>query len=435
MKRFDRVCVMVLLGMILVFVFANVVALFGLKKETGRPYRVEISRLVRQMEESGRKNNTGEENSTGRTDAGETPDFTEEIDISGCTYVTAVVKENGEGAAFYEGNSDYEIREIDGVRYRFEYVSKEIGDRTELLFLINGVLGVMATVVIFVLFYVRQNVLCPFTKMERIPYELSKGNLTVPLKESKNRFFGRFVWGVNLLRENMEQQKERELSLQKEKKTLLLSLSHDIKTPLSAIKLYAKALSKGLYSEPERQTGIAENINAKADEIEAFVSEIIKASNEDFLNFEVNMDEFYLSELMGEITEYYREKLKLIQTEFVVESYFDCLLKGDKDRAVEVLQNLMENAIKYGDGQRIEIKVSEEDGCILIAVKNFGCTLTETELPHIFESFWRGSNVGSRKGSGLGLYICRSLMRKMGGEVFAEVRNGEIAVTVVFQEV
>ena len=213
-----------------------------------------------------------------------------------------------------------------------------------------------------------------------------------------------------------------------------MSLSHDIKTPLSAIKLYAKALSKGLYEEKERQAEIAENINAKADEIEGFVSEIIKASSEDFLSFELHMDEFYLSELMEEVTTYYEEKLKLIHTEFAVEAYGDCLLKGDKDRAVEVLQNLMENAIKYGDGKVITLSVAEEEDCKLISVTNTGCTLAETEIPHIFESFWRGSNAGSQKGSGLGLYICRQLMRKMGGEVFAEAGNGEMKVTAVFSE-
>ncbi|MDD5900756.1 MAG: HAMP domain-containing sensor histidine kinase [Lachnospiraceae bacterium] len=435
MKRFDRVCILILLGVLLMFPAVNLFVMSGTEKESGRPYRVEISRLVRQIEENGRNNEIGEENDVGRADSAGESDYSKEIDLSGYTSVTAVIKENGEGAAFYEGNSDYEIREIDGIRYRFEYETKESGDRRQQLFLINAILGITTVLVFLVLFYVRQNVLLPFAAMERIPYELSRGNLTVPLKESKNRFFGRFVWGVNLLRENMEQQKERELALQKEKKTLLLSLSHDIKTPLSAIKLSAKALSKGLYSETEKQTEIAESINAKADEIEGFVSEIIRASSEDFLSFEVHMGEFYLSELLGEITKYYREKLALIQTEFMVGTYSDCLLKGDKDRAVEVLQNLMENAIKYGDGRIISMDTSEEDGCILIRVRNTGCLLSENELPYIFESFWRGSNVGSRKGSGLGLYICRSLMRKMGGEVFAEAKNGEMVVTAVFQEV
>ena len=115
-------------------------------------------------------------------------------------------------------------------------------------------------------------------------------------------------------------------------------------------------------------------------------------------------------------------------------TYPDCLLRGDRDRAAEVLQNLMENAVKYGDGRQIRLTVSEEDGCKLVTVANTGCTLPEAELPHIFESFWRGSNVGSRTGSGLGLFICRQLMRNMGGEVFAEINGDEMWVTAVFGE-
>ena len=230
----------------------------------------------------------------------------------------------------------------------------------------------------------------------------------------------------------MEQQKERELDLQREKKMLLLSLSHDIKTPLSAIKLYSKALSKGLYTSAEKQLEIAESINLKADEIEGYVSQIITASREDFLSLDVKMSEFYLSELVTKIKRYYTEKLSLIKTEFYVDSYKDCLISGDPDRSVEVIQNIIENAIKYGDGKSIDISFSEEDGCILIAVSNSGCSLPETDLPHIFDSFWRGSNAENEKGSGLGLYICRRLMHKMNGDIFAEIKAGFMCVTAVF---
>ena len=411
MKKFNRLCIFVVLCMVAVIAATNCFLLFGQKEESGRPYRVEISRLARQME-----------------GGSEIPDLSE------CAYVTAIVPDTGEGTDFYEGNSDYVVREIDGVRYRFEYAAKAKTTTSGMLWSVNVALVLMSLLVLLVLWYVRQKVLRPFTKMENVPYELSRGNLTVPLTESKTRFFGRFVWGVNLLRENIEQQKERELSLQKEKKTLLLSLSHDIKTPLSAIKLYAKALSKGLYAEPERQAEIVESINTKADEIEGFVSEIIRASSEDFLSFELHMGEFYLSELLEEIRAYYGEKLALIKTEFVMGMYADCLLTGDKDRAVEVLQNLMENAIKYGNGEMIGITVAQEENCVLVSVRNGGCTLPENELSHIFESFWRGSNTENKKGSGLGLYICRQLMRRMGGEIYAEVHGDKMCVTAVFPE-
>ena len=213
---------------------------------------------------------------------------------------------------------------------------------------------------------------------------------------------------------------------------LLLSLSHDIKTPLSAIKLYSKALSKDLYPDKEKQREIAESINEKADEIERYVTQIITASREDFLSLDLENGEFYLSELVQNIADYYIEKLKLVKTELVIGKYKNYLLFGDLNRAEEVLQNVIENALKYGNGKRVDLLFPDNDEGVLITVRNSGCKLNNYELPHIFESFWRGANAKNIGGSGLGLYICRQLMRKMNGEIFAEIDNDIITVTAVF---
>ena len=135
---------------------------------------------------------------------------------------------------------------------------------------------------------------------------------------------------------------------------------------------------------------------------------------------------------MQNIVLYYREKLALVKTEFIVGEYKNCLLSGDLNRSIEVLQNIMENALKYGDGTRVELLFPEEETGVLISVRNSGCTLDKTDLPHIFESFWRGSNAGHICGSGLGLYIGRQLMHKMNGEIFAETGDGSITVSIVF---
>ena len=155
---------------------------------------------------------------------------------------------------------------------------------------------------------------------------------------------------------------------------------------------------------------------------------------EDFLSLSVRKGEFYLSILLQEIKKYYSEKLSLAGTDFWIEEAADCLLAGDMDRSVEVLQNLVENAIKYGDGGWIFLAVSQEENCMLVRVKNSGCTLSDAEFPYIFESFWRGSNVGEMAGSGLGLFICRQIMHRMGGEIFAEREREAFAVTVVFEK-
>ena len=405
MKRFRKIFILVTVLLLVLIVAANLLLAATQSREKGRGYRVEISRLAMEMETNGK----------------------DSPDLSKCSYVTKVEKYNGD-AAFYAAESDYQIVQIGQDLYRFDYTAYP--EENSGFLALNLALGAMALVLLGVLLYVRQKILKPFDRLTELPYELSKGNLNAPIQESKSRFFGRFVWGVDLLRENLEQQKQRELNLQKEKKTLLLSLSHDIKTPLSAIKLYAKALSKGLY--PGKEPQIAESINAKADEIEGFVAQIIQASNEDFLSLQVQLGEGYLAELMERIVTYYSEKFALVKTEFTVAPYTNCLLKTDLDRAEEVLQNILENTIKYGDGKQVSIDFAEEDGCMLVKIINTGCTLSDTELPHIFESFWRGSNAEKQPGSGLGLYICRQLMRNMGGEIFAELHGNEMHMTAVF---
>lgn len=382
MKSFNRIFAAVILGIVLIFTISNICLQSG-GDSSGRPYRVEINRIAEEIRQNGFDN----------------------IDLSGYEYVTGIERSDGSDSFFDGGKSDYAVREINEEIYRFDYVIDPSKSDSAIIIRVNIVLAVMSVLIIAVMIFIKLKILKPFESFRDIPYELSKGNLTTPVKESKNRFFGKFLWGVDLLRENMEEQKKRELDLQRDKKTLILSVSHDIKTPLSAIKLYSKALSKGLYKDKEKQFEIAESINEKADEIEEFLSEIISATRDDFLNLEVNCGEFYLSELVNKISVYYREKLSLVHTDFSVDSYCDCILKGDFARSVEVLQNVIENALKYGDGHAIEIIFSEEDNCQLITVRNSGCTLPETELPHIFDSFWRGSNSEKSQGSGLGLYI------------------------------
>ena len=404
MKAFNRIFSAVTVAIILLFTVVNMI-LAADKTDGSRQYRVEISRLAREIEANG------------------------SADISECVYVTNIERY---GEKFYSTDSDYVIYEINGELYRFDYSANGYSNKAHFVGIVNAVLGVIAILFIAVMLYIKYAILAPFERLSSLPYELSKGNLTMPVKETKNRFFGKFLWGIDILRENIEQQKQRELEMQKEKKTLLLSLSHDIKTPLSVIKLYSAALSKNLYSDTEKQQKVAESITEKVDEIEGYVSQIITASREDFLSLEVDMGEFYLSELIEKITGYYREKLALIKTDFIVGKYKNCLLSGDLNRSVEVLQNMIENALKYGDGRRVELIFPEDDECVQIAVTNGGCTLGKDDLPHIFESFWRGANAENIRGSGLGLYICRQLMRKMNGEIFAEIDNDIITVTAVF---
>lgn len=243
------------------------------------------------------------------------------------------------------------VEDVNGTLYRIAYRNREAATG---FWLLNVSLGVVLFITVILLWFIGSKIIKPFSRFTELPYEIAKGNLTTPLVAEKSRFFGKFLWGMEMLRENLEEDKEKELALHREKKTLILSLSHDIKTPLSDIKLYTKALMEELYDSREKRE--------------------------------------------------------------------------------EALQNIMENAIKYGDGRQITIAFSEEEDCRLVSVVNTGSSIPEAELVHIFDSFYRGSNADHVKGSGLGLYICRSLMHRMDGEVFAEQSEDGFLVTVVIRK-
>lgn len=389
------------------FIVVNIFLPAAESNSLGRPYRVEASRIEQLI-----LNNKN-------------------YNLNDYEYITNVeILTESNSDIFYENESDYLIKQIGSSIYRFDY--SYLPENNNLLFSINIIMIVVSSFVIVLLIFIYSKIIKPFDRLIEMPFELSKGNLTSPLKESKQAYFGKFIWGMDLLREKLEQQKINELALQKDKKTLVLSLSHDIKTPLGIIELYSKALQKGLYSGEEKKKEVARKISEKCEEIKSYIDKIIKASNEDFLSLEVHNSEFYLSELVKSISDFYNDKLGLMKIDFMIDKFKDVLIKGDLDRAVEVTQNIIENAVKYGNGKNISIYFSQEENRSVISISNSGSFLSQNELTHIFDSFWRGSNVGSNKGSGLGLYICRQLMFKMGGDIFADLTDNIMTISLVF---
>ncbi|MDE6313117.1 MAG: HAMP domain-containing histidine kinase [Lachnospiraceae bacterium] len=401
MRAFRRLCIAVITVFLLLTVVLNLF-LVGVKDRNEGIYRVEAKRLADEIAETGN------------------------YDLEKYPHITGVFKADGD--QLYISDEHYLIIKAGGMLYRVEYI---VGNGQYSIAAINCVLGALFLLMIGLLHYIWGHIIMPFDRLNDVPKELARGNLAVPIPEEKSRFFGKFTWGVNLLRESIEESRKKEIAMQRDKKLLLLSLSHDIKTPLSAIKLGAKALARGLYKDEEKRRAAAESINTRADEIEHFVSEITKAASEDFMSFEVTQGEAFLSDIITRIDARYAPQLAMWGTEFAIQKYDDCILSCDPDRLAECLQNLMENAIKYGDGRQIEISFDKMDGCELITVSNTGCTLEAKELPQIFESFHRGNNADKVQGNGLGLFICRRLMGLMNGEVYADIRDECFYITLV----
>ncbi|WP_440286770.1 sensor histidine kinase [Eshraghiella crossota] len=402
MNKFIKRAIIVILTELIIILAVNI--LVNRKESEDRPYIVEIKRAAAMIKETGKIPDTG--------------DF---------IYITEIKKYD---AADTDSN-DYRIEQIEGEIYRFNYV-KEDKDNIILFFNIGfaGFLAVTAGILIY--FY--STLVRPFNKMQYLTKELAKGNLSTPIKAEKSRYYGDFIWGMDMLREKLEQDKVREFELLKEKKTIILSMTHDIKTPLASMDLYLRALSENLYEE-DRKEVILEGIRKNLKEINNYINGIAKASKEDAVDIVVNNSEFYIKNVFDAVLKYYKEKMELLHIDFYIQKQENCLVYGDEDRIVEVMQNLIENAVKYGNGGYIGIKSEDEEDCRLITVCNSGEGPGDDEMLHIFDSFYRGSNSSNVNGSGMGLYICRKILHMMDGEIFAENKDGCFNVTVVLKKV
>ena len=405
MLKFDKlIALTAIIGLIV-----SLAAAFILNKNpqvTTNDYKVEVNRIENELK------------------AGK------DVDASEYEHIDSISEYNGEDD-FYTSSGIYVIREINGKNYRIDYSNSDNCTQKRSIILTETIIISVFAVMLLLLLYIKFNIIKPFNKLSKMPYELAKGNITAPINENRSRYFGKFVWGLDMLREELEKSKSRELERVRNEKTLLLSLSHDIKTPLSAMKLYAEAVSKGLYNDMDKCLEAAVNISSKVDEIENYIKEITKNSGAESLEYDINIRDAYMSDVIENVKNSFSARLASVGTELIIDNAENCLLSVDPDRLAEVLQNILDNAMKYGDGKLIRLSFSDEENYRLITVTNSGCTLPEKELPHIFNSFWRGSNSENKQGSGLGLYICRRLMNDMSGEIFAETDANTMKITVV----
>lgn len=446
MKRLYRVVIGVIVFYILLFGIATVLCNQSERKTQDNHYKIELNRIqadlkadVLLLDTSALKPAFFEYNGSK-----EQPEnlFSQQIITNAKKYQSiisiAYLSSNAtkeETEAFYapkeESTNIYQYRDRTGqpVFIRVGYQNDYTQDHFK--YILYGILAVTLLAILAVLFYVQRWILRPFHNMSEMPEKLAKGHLTEPLKQTKNRYFHKFLWGLDLLREKLEEEKQKNWSLEREKKLLLLSISHDMFTPLSSIKMASKALYEDLYTDCDKKKELAHQIEKNAICIEKQVGDIVKASKEDFLQFEIKVEEVYLRDIIDQIQHFYQEKLSLLYTKFIIHPYTNRLLKVDTERLIEVLQNIIENAIKYGDGKEISIEFDKEEGYQILRINNSGCSLPEKELVHIFDSFYRGTNIGSQKGSGLGLYICKQILHKMEGDIYATIQGNMMRVTVV----
>lgn len=274
--------------------------------------------------------------------------------------------------------------------------------------------------VLFVYFYM--GYVRPFHKLKNFAGEVARGNLDMPLSMTKSNYFGVFTESFDIMREELRRAKENEYKANVSKKELVAELSHDIKTPIATIKAACEVIEvKSAKSEGIGGLELHDKvqlIEKKADVVEQLINNMFHATLEELEVLKVEPQE----ELSTCIDEMFKE-LQVYGNIHIENQIPHCLLWMDKLRMVQVIDNIVNNAMKYAKTD-VHISYSQRDNGILIRIKDDGPGVPEEDLAKVSEKFYRGSNVAGENGSGLGLYLTKMFMEKMEGQMNCYNDNG-----------
>ena len=340
---------------------------------------------------------------------------------------------------FYDGavhNETVVFRPINGTDYIVKYTIEYNGSRNNLqrLWFILVITGAYVYFMIHILM-LHRNLIKPMERISGITKQLARGYLGEVNLQYKNRHFKDFVWGLDMLREQLLYEKDKNAELEKKRKTLVAGLSHDIRTPLSSVKNYSIALKESVYETKEDRNKALEVILDKVEVIEKLSKELLETSSKEINQIEVKPKEIYMIEVHNQLNRTIHQKIDLLHLDYF-ESKLDenLMVLVDLDRLKEVFDNIIENAIKYGDLKSIKISYSVEENYKLIEIHNTGNTIPKTELKYIFNSYYRGSNVNDKPGYGLGLYISKQIMKNMQGDIYAKNTEDGVSFIVVIKQ-
>ena len=278
--------------------------------------------------------------------------------------------------------------------------------------------------------YIRKAIIRPFARMKDFASYVAAGDLDRPLEMDKGNMFGAFSESFDIMREELKASRARELSLQKKERELVASLSHDLKTPVTGIKLTSELMAAIFFQNEgqeitvtEDMTGKMNNICKRANEIGVLVGDLFSSTLEDLGEFKVECSDEN-SAVIAEIVSKYDDR-GLVRISEIPQ----VIVHIDKLRLSQVIGNIIFNSYKYA-GTSIEISFRLDESFLEVSISDSGPGVPEDEIELITNKFYRGREHGDKEGSGLGLYIARILMDKMGGELSVRSENG-LCVTLL----
>ena len=270
----------------------------------------------------------------------------------------------------------------------------------------------------------------PVKELQNFSEEIAKGNLDEALPIKKNNLFGNFVEAFDQMRLELKNSHQREIKAEVARKEMVTDLSHDIKTPISVIKvacevLEAKAQQKLDNTDEEEKKDIeytldkVSTISQKADLISSLMSNLMHTTLDDIDKLEVNP-----VETDSRILKEFFENLKNYGNIIIENEVPASIVYMDRIRMEQVIDNVVGNSHKYA-GTDIRVNFSEtsalssdgesKDNFVRITIKDSGKGVKEDELSLITQKYFRGSNSNETSGYGLGMYLVKRYMEMQFG--------------------
>jgi signal transduction histidine kinase len=248
----------------------------------------------------------------------------------------------------------------------------------------------------------------PLREAQSATGQIAAGDLSarVPENPSDGEELAALARSINAMAEGLERSRRLE-------RQFLLSVSHDLRTPLTSIRGFADALAEGKDPDPAHAAGI---IGAEARRLERLVGDLLELAKLDARRFTLDVRSTDVAEVVSDTAEGFRPAADAAGVGLAGDTGRGADAAADPDRLAQVMANLIENALKFAAGA---IRVGSAG--VVAWVEDDGPGIADDDLPHVFEPFWQSSREPARQvGTGLGLAIVAELVSAMGGTVRAE---------------
>lgn len=288
------------------------------------------------------------------------------------------------------------------------------------------VFGTSALIIAGAFLYIGLRIIRPFEKLSDFAERIAKGDFDLPLNYERTNYFGKFTWAFDSMRREIIKARACEKEAVENNKTVIATLSHDIKTPVASIRAYAEGLEAGLDSTPEKRQKYLSVIMSKCDEVARLTDDMFLHSLSDLDKLKMNGERLEFCEFaeraVCEIGEEYGD-VRFHKPDF--RAYVNC----DKNRFTQIFGNIITNARKYAKTD-IDVSLALEGKEVCIHFRDYGKGIPDEDIPFIFGKFYRGKNCGGEQGSGLGLYIVKYAAEQSGGRVTLRNREKGLEIAI-----